>query len=308
MNTSVASPAATPRRTWPRVYPIALLPLVLLIVIEIVYAAPQARYRDDGRVVPAADAVGEYIGRPIGITFGAVVVAAIVFLLSNRRSWAANVAFALVLIVGCGLSWATAYVTSLGRSVEITNRARTRLTWHVQRTGTLQRELNDAGSVSVANFDQPGELEARLVLLVRVRGALHEAVTAGDATYDAVPGELARAGIFRAMRERALADFQRDMEWPRKSAAFKATLAWYDAAIALFRHLAATKETWSVTPGVNNIEFHTPEAKARGDALRDALVRRSQQALAALAAAQGTPATTTAATATAPTRPAAQGR
>jgi hypothetical protein len=280
-NTSVLPPGVPQRRTWPRIYPITLLPVVALIVIEMVYLAPQAGYRSVGQAAPAPAGVEEYIARPIAMTFGGVIVAGIVFVLSNRRSWAANVAFALVMIVACGLSWGTAYLTSLSRSLELTNRARTLLTWHVQRTAFLQQEAIDAGSINVAKFDQAGELEARLALLERLRAALHEAVTAGDAAYNAVPGELSRAGVFRGMREHALTDFQRDTDWPPKSAAFRASIAMYDAAIELFRHLAQTKDTWHVTPGVNNIEFHTPEAKARGDELRDALMRAGQQAITA---------------------------
>jgi len=184
------------------------------------------------------------------------------------------------MIIACGLSWGTTYVISLGRSMEITNRARTLLTWHVQRTASTQQELVDAGSLKVANFDQPGELEARLALIERLRASLQDAVTAGDAAYAAVPDELTRAGVFRRMRAESLADFQRDMNWPPQSQALEAAISMYDAAIALFRHLAETKGTWSITPGVNNIEFNTPEAKQRGDALRDALVQASQQVFA----------------------------
>jgi hypothetical protein len=177
--------------------------------------------------------------------------------------------------------------------MEITNRARTLLTWHVQRTASLQQELMNAGSLKVGNFDQPGELEARLALIERLRASLQEAVTAGDAAYAAVPGELARAGVFRQMRAQSLAEFQREMDWPAQSEALKAAIPMYDAAIALFRHLAETKGTWSVTPGANNIEFNTPEAKQRGDALRDALVRASQQLIARPKSRPAAAATTT---------------
>jgi hypothetical protein len=277
--TSVSPPP--PPRPRLRVFPIALLPLLPLIVIEIVFHAPQTRYRSDGQVAPLSEAIGSCIGQIWVILFFAALIAGIVFLLSNRRSWAANVVFALLVLAGCGGSWFSAYATSVTRALEITNRARTLLAWHVQRTASVQQEVADAGSLNVAKFDEPGELEARLALLERLRAALQAAVTAGDGAYSAVPEELARAGVFRGMRERALADFQRDMDWPRKLAAFNASVAMYDAAIALFRHLAETKGTWSVTPGVNNIEFHTPQAKARGDELRDALMRAGQQAITA---------------------------
>jgi hypothetical protein len=84
---------SSPVPSRPRVYPLALLPLVGLIVIEIIWGAPQAGYRSEGSAMPTGDPMG-YIVRPVALTFGAVIVAGIVFVLSNRRSWAANVAFA----------------------------------------------------------------------------------------------------------------------------------------------------------------------------------------------------------------------
>jgi hypothetical protein len=218
--------------------------------------------------------------------FGVIVLSAlsatVVYFISGRRALVANVMFAVLMLLLMGTICVLSWETSKLHADRIMMDKEARFGLLMKQATDAQNAFLNAGAISAAKLDQPGELDRRLALLNELRSRMAEAVKAADGAGEDIDRQLAAAHVVRWHRGPAVAQFNRDTQWSYYAGTMHVTLPFYDRCGELLNYLRDHRDEWSVKPGVNNIEFKTPAAKARVDALRETIQ-------SAAAAVQGAP-------------------
>ena len=207
----------------------------------------------------------------LGVVGTAAIAAGVIYYISRRRVLAVNLAFAvLMLLLTAGIS-ALTWETSKLKADQIVAEKEARFGWLMKNATDAQNAFVNAGAINAAKLDQPGELDRRIVLLSGLRAQLADAVKVGNDAEADLDRKLRGENVVRWHHERAIAQFNRDTQWSYYAGTMRVTLPFYDRCAELLDYLQKHRDEWSITPGVNNIQFKTPAAKERVDVLRETI-------------------------------------
>src|SRR2546423_6760994 len=156
--------AAPPRRKY-RFSRWVLLPVAVLILVELVYHVPLVRYGDGVTRAPYKKVLEECAVPIWAVVFLAGLIAVVVFILSGRRSWAANGVFAFIVTGGVVAMAFHSYRLSRATAESILQRRNMMITLSMLQASALEQELKQTGNFSAAELDNRMELEQRLAII-----------------------------------------------------------------------------------------------------------------------------------------------